>query len=90
VGNVDPDKGQRTTQRAACNRGRPGASAACGQKAEANRSERDVFRCAPCGHEAHADHDASIIIARRGVQGRPLKKRAGWTPFGDARHRFPP
>ena len=47
---------------------------ACGHKAKENRPERDVFKCVACGHAAHADQNASIIIARRGVLMRKLKK----------------
>jgi len=47
---------------------------ACGHRARENRTDRDTFRCIRCGHEAHADQNASIIIARRGVLMRTLKK----------------
>lgn len=47
---------------------------ACGHKAKENRPERDVFKCVQCGHTAHADQNASIVIARRGVIMRTLKK----------------
>ena len=47
---------------------------ACGHKAKENRPTRDEFKCVECGHTAHADQNASIIIARRGVLMRKIKK----------------
>lgn len=47
---------------------------ACGHRARENRVTRDVFCCVKCGHTAHADQNAAIVIARRGVLMRTLKK----------------
>lgn len=38
----------------------------CNHIAKENRSEQATFKCVNCGHEANADDNASINIARRG------------------------
>jgi Putative transposase DNA-binding domain len=47
---------------------------ACGLRDPKSRVERDTFRCTGCGHELHADANAAIVIARRGVLMRTIKK----------------
>jgi IS605 OrfB family transposase len=47
---------------------------ACGLRDPKSRAERDLFRCTGCGHELHADANAAILIARRGVLMRTIKK----------------
>ncbi|MBM3741031.1 MAG: transposase [Acidobacteria bacterium] len=44
--------------------------AACGHREAANRADRDTFTCKACGYSSHADSNAAIIIARRGVMAR--------------------
>jgi transposase len=48
--------------------------ASCGHVEPANRKSRDEFVCVACGHEAHADQNASIVIGRRGVLMRDIRK----------------
>jgi IS605 OrfB family transposase len=45
----------------------------CGHQAKENRPEQAVFRCVSCGFEAHADGNAAVQIARRGI----MKVRKG-------------
>lgn len=47
---------------------------ACGLRDARSRTERDLFRCIVCGYGFHADANAAIIIARRGVLMRTIKK----------------
>ena len=42
--------------------------AACGHIHPDNRLSQSRFGCQRCGHADHADHNASRVIARRGVQ----------------------
>ena len=53
--------------------------AACGHRAKKNRADRDAFKCVECGHEMHADSNAAIIVARRGVFVLQRKLRKGDT-----------
>ena len=41
--------------------------AACGHIHPDNRLSQSRFVCQRCGHADHADHNASLVIARRGV-----------------------
>ncbi len=40
---------------------------ACGQRDAKSRASQDRFECVACGHAAHADLNAAVQIARRGV-----------------------
>ncbi len=40
----------------------------CGYTNKANRASRSVFICVACGHKAHADINAAIIIRERGIK----------------------
>ena len=46
---------------------------ACGHRAKENRPERDLFKDVKFEYQAHADKNASIVIARRGVLMRKIK-----------------
>ena len=52
--------------------------AACGYTHKDNRPTQAEFVCRRCGHTDNADHNAAIVIARRGVKkvlsGEPLTK----------------
>lgn len=39
----------------------------CGHAAKENRTEQATFKCVSCGFDAHADANAAVQIARRGV-----------------------
>jgi IS605 OrfB family transposase len=45
----------------------------CGHAAKENRTEQASFKCVSCGFEAHADANAAVQIARRGL----MKVRKG-------------
>lgn len=45
--------------------------AACGYVASASRKSQAVFRCVSCGHEAHADINAAIVVRQRAVNQPP-------------------
>jgi putative transposase len=51
--------------------------AACGHCAPWNRRSRDLFRCAACGHEHHADLNAAQNIAARGHACEAAWRAAG-------------
>lgn len=40
----------------------------CGYANKASRASRSVFICVACGHKAHADINAAIIIRERGIK----------------------
>jgi transposase len=41
----------------------------CGHRDKRNRPDQETFICRSCGVVAHADHNAALNIASRGVQG---------------------
>ncbi|GAA0457033.1 transposase [Actinoplanes capillaceus] len=41
----------------------------CGYRDKRNRPNQETFICRSCGVVAHADHNAALNIARRGVEG---------------------
>ncbi|WP_432972637.1 RNA-guided endonuclease InsQ/TnpB family protein [Dactylosporangium sp. CA-233914] len=43
--------------------------AACGYRDKRNRPDQEAFNCRSCGVVAHADHNAALNIAARGVVG---------------------
>jgi hypothetical protein len=47
---------------------------ACGHRDPKSRPEQSLFRCTSCGHQLHADANAAVVIARRGVLMRTIKK----------------
>ncbi len=47
----------------------------CGHVASENRESQAVFRCAACRHEANADVNAAINIARIAAAGRAVSAR---------------
>lgn len=51
---------------------------ACGHASPDNRPSQAEFVCLRCGHADHADHNAAVVIAARGVQklrsGEPSSK----------------
>jgi putative transposase len=55
--------------------------AACGHCATSNRRSRDLFRCAACGHEHHADLNAAQNIAARGQACDATWRAAGAPPL---------
>jgi IS605 OrfB family transposase len=40
----------------------------CGHRDKRNRPDQETFACRSCGVVAHADHNAALNIARRGVE----------------------
>jgi IS605 OrfB family transposase len=40
----------------------------CGHRDNRNRSDQETFTCRSCGVVAHADHNAALNIAQRGVE----------------------
>jgi IS605 OrfB family transposase len=50
---VDPRNSSRTCR-------------ACGTVAKASRRSQAVFLCTACGHRAHADHNAALVLRDRG------------------------
>ncbi len=48
---------------------------ACGHVASENRESQAVFRCVACSHEANADVNAAINIARIAAAGRAVNAR---------------
>jgi putative transposase len=45
--------------------------AACGHIDKANRKSQSSFLCVSCGYAANADHNAAVIISRRGAVNHP-------------------
>jgi IS605 OrfB family transposase len=43
--------------------------AQCGYRDKRNRPDQETFTCRSCGVVAHADHNAALNIAQRGVEG---------------------
>ncbi|WP_432982382.1 RNA-guided endonuclease InsQ/TnpB family protein [Dactylosporangium sp. CA-233914] len=41
----------------------------CGHRDTRNRPDQETFNCRSCGVVAHADHNAALNIAQRGVEG---------------------
>jgi putative transposase len=41
----------------------------CGYRDKRNRPDQETFHCRSCGVVAHADHNAALDIAHRGVEG---------------------
>jgi IS605 OrfB family transposase len=41
----------------------------CGHRNKRNRPDQETFSCRSCGVVAHADHNAALNIAHRGVEG---------------------
>jgi len=41
----------------------------CGHRDKRNRPDQETFHCRSCGVVAHADHNAALNIAQRGVEG---------------------
>lgn len=41
----------------------------CGHRDKRNRPDQETFLCRSCGVAAHADHNAALNIAQRGVEG---------------------
>jgi len=41
----------------------------CGHRDKRNRPDQETFCCRSCGVVAHADHNAALNIAQRGVEG---------------------
>jgi IS605 OrfB family transposase len=41
----------------------------CGHRDKRNRPDQETFLCRSCGVVAHADHNAALNIAQRGVEG---------------------
>jgi IS605 OrfB family transposase len=41
----------------------------CGHRDKRNRPDQETFLCRSCGAVAHADHNAALNIAQRGVEG---------------------
>ncbi|WP_460808334.1 RNA-guided endonuclease InsQ/TnpB family protein [Micromonospora zhanjiangensis] len=41
----------------------------CGHRDKRNRPDQETFTCRSCGVVAHADHNAALNIAQRGVEG---------------------
>jgi putative transposase len=41
----------------------------CGHRDKRNRPDQETFACRSCGVVAHADHNAALNIAQRGVEG---------------------
>jgi putative transposase len=62
--------------------------AACGYCASGNRRSVDRFRCAACGHEAHADINAAENIAARGRACETAWREAGSFPLPRPRPRL--
>jgi IS605 OrfB family transposase len=63
-------------------RGTSRTCSVCGHEGANNRPSRDLFRCQSCGHEAPADLNAAVNIARRAVVDRPIVS-AVQSPPGD-------
>ena len=41
----------------------------CGHRDQRNRPDQETFHCRSCGVVVHADHNAALNIAQRGVEG---------------------
>ena len=51
--------------------------AVCGHRDRDSRQGQDVFICTKCGNTDNADHNASVVIARRGLERVRRRGRSG-------------
>jgi putative transposase len=80
------EAGRRTWVVNAANTSR--TCAACGYCAPENRRSRDLFRCAACGHQRHADLNAADNIASRGQTCEAAWRASGSVPLARPKPRL--